>query len=83
VGGFDTVDPTAQGAASEQWLRDDMELDRLRTVVGEEIERALQRLPEVAQVVGCAVGTVKSRLRGLAPRGARHSRTTRGRDDDL
>jgi hypothetical protein len=62
VGGFDTVDPTAQGAASEQWLRDDMELDRLRTVVGEEIERALQRLPEVAQVVGCAVGTVKSRL---------------------
>jgi RNA polymerase sigma-70 factor (ECF subfamily) len=62
VGGFDTVDPTAQGAASEQWLRDDMELDRLRTIVGEEIERALQRLPEVAQVVGCAVGTVKSRL---------------------
>jgi hypothetical protein len=61
-----------------------MELDRLRTIVGEEIERALQRLPEVAQVVGCAVGTVKSRLaRGLAPRGARHSRTTRGRDDDL
>lgn len=79
VGGFDTVDPTAQGPAPEQWLRDDMELDRLRTVVGEEIERALQGLSEeartvilldleglteteVAQVVGCAVGTVKSRL---------------------
>jgi len=79
VGGFDTVDPTAQGAAPEQWLRGDIELDRLRTVVGEEIERALRGLSEeartvilldleglteveVAQVVGCAVGTVKSRL---------------------
>ena len=78
-GGLDTVDPTAQGAAPEQWLRGDLELDRLRKVVGEEIERALMSLSEeartvilldleglteveVAQVVGCAVGTVKSRL---------------------
>ena len=78
-GGLDTVDPTAQGAAPEQWLRGDLELDRLRKVVGEEIERALTSLSEeartvilldleglteveVAQVVGCAVGTVKSRL---------------------
>jgi RNA polymerase sigma-70 factor (ECF subfamily) len=79
VGGLDTVDPAAQGAAPEEWLRDDIELDRLRKLVGEEIEQALMTLPEdartvvlldleglteveVAQVVGCAVGTVKSRL---------------------
>jgi RNA polymerase sigma-70 factor (ECF subfamily) len=30
VGGLDTVDPTAQGAGHEEWLRDDLELDRLR-----------------------------------------------------
>jgi RNA polymerase sigma-70 factor (ECF subfamily) len=79
VGGLDTVDPTAQGPERQEWLRDDLELDRLRHVVGEEIERALMTLSdeartvvlldleglseaEVAQVVGCAVGTVKSRL---------------------
>ena len=79
VGGLDTVDPTAQGQDRQEWLRDDVELDRLRKVVGEEIERALMKLSEearsvvlldleglseveVAQVMGCAVGTVKSRL---------------------
>ena len=79
VGGLDTVDPTGQRPAAEQWLRGDPELDRLRKVVGEEIEQALMTLSEearavilldleglteveVAQVVGCAVGTVKSRL---------------------
>ena len=79
VGGLDTVVAVAPSPESARWLRGDVELDRLRKVVGEEIERALESLSEeartvilldleglteveVAQVVGCAVGTVKSRL---------------------
>lgn len=78
VGGLDTVDPRFE-VTDERWLRDDIELDRLRSVVAEEIEAALMRLSadartvvlldlegltegEVAQVLGCPVGTVKSRL---------------------
>ena len=78
MGGLDTVDPDAI-AADERGFRDDIELDRLRRVVADEIQEALMRLGEeartvilldlegltegeVAQVLGCAVGTVKSRL---------------------
>ena len=78
MGGLDTVRPAVDGAR-EQWLRDDTELDRLRKLVAEDIERALASLSEEARtvvlldmeglteteaaaVLGCAVGTVKSRL---------------------
>jgi RNA polymerase sigma-70 factor (ECF subfamily) len=78
VSRLDSVDLAGLPAA-ETWLLDDVELDRLRRVVGEEIEEALMRLSEeartvilldleglteveVAEVVGCPVGTVKSRL---------------------
>jgi RNA polymerase sigma-70 factor (ECF subfamily) len=78
-GGLDTVDPLAQSSSEGSWLRDDVELDRMRNLVGEEIEAALRALSEdgrtvilldlegfteteSANVLGCAIGTVKSRL---------------------
>jgi RNA polymerase sigma-70 factor (ECF subfamily) len=77
VTGFDTLASTV--AAEEPWFLDDVELDRLRRVVGAEIEAALMALSEdartivlldldgltdqdMADVMGCAPGTVKSRL---------------------
>lgn len=74
------LDPVELARADESdWFRGDIELDRLRGVVAEEIEAALMSLTEdartvvlldlegltegeVADVLGCAVGTVKSRL---------------------
>src|SRR5258705_13107025 len=79
LGGLDTVIPSGQDAGETAWLRDDVELDRLRRVVAAEIEAAMLVLSEdartvilldmeglteqeVADVMECAVGTVKSRL---------------------
>jgi RNA polymerase sigma-70 factor (ECF subfamily) len=93
-GGLDTVNPTVDPEPAEL-LRSDLEIDRLRHVVAQEIEGALLALPydqrtvilldlegftepEIADVLGCAAGTVKSRLsrarRALRARLAHYAR---------
>jgi len=51
VSGLDPIEAESAGALDQAWLRNDVELDRLRKVVAEEIEAALMTLSEDARTV--------------------------------
>jgi RNA polymerase sigma-70 factor, ECF subfamily len=76
---LDDDEPAGEGMAGGDVLRGDRELEQLRGVVADDIEKALRELSvdgrtivlldlegftqeELAEVLGCNVGTVKSRL---------------------
>src|SRR5215470_18072109 len=68
VGGLDTVAPEIQPSADIGWRRDEVELDRALMTLSDDARTAilldLEGLSEseAALVMGCAVGTIKSRL---------------------